>query len=294
MIVIFIHIALMSVSTVTGGVLVEEGQKRGDTGRLTSLRSLMESLASLCAGPIGGWLAGVIFIVPAVICGSLAAAMAYVFGIAAMEDKVSVEHRSSAAATIVRSFRELLANRDVWLAASLFSFYHIAPGFQTPLFFHQTNALHFSPVFIGYLTLLGALGAIVGSIAYGWICRRVSFCRLFPAAILLGAGITLSYVYYLSNKSAMLIECGNGVIGTFAFVALLDFVARSIPKTHEALGYSLVFSLGNLAASVSDIIGSRWFDHGVGFADLVCVKACSIAVIALAFPFFPRRIEIAP
>ena len=51
-IIVFVHAALMIVSTVTGGVLVEEGQLRRATGRLTSLRSVAEDAATLCASVV--------------------------------------------------------------------------------------------------------------------------------------------------------------------------------------------------------------------------------------------------
>ncbi|PYN05667.1 MAG: hypothetical protein DME06_19485 [Candidatus Rokuibacteriota bacterium] len=55
--VIALNAALVMGSTVTGGLLVEAGQRYGATGRLTSVRYVVQNLCTLLGGPLGGLLA---------------------------------------------------------------------------------------------------------------------------------------------------------------------------------------------------------------------------------------------
>lgn len=288
--VIAIHAALMLVSTVTGGLLVETGQRWSATGRLTSWRSFAESAAALCAGPVGGWLAGMHLGAPAGISMGLALSIFAVFAIHLRDEMSVAAAPRNASSVLVRPVAALLRTRGVWVAAALLCCYQVAPGFQTPLFFLQTDTLRFTPRFLGTLALVSAVGGLAGAAAYAWCCRRIAFRHLFRAAVLIGVVATLSFLAYRSTRAALIIEACNGIAATFAFIALLDLIARVMPKGQEALGYAFVFSVGNLASSASDVLGSRWFDAGVPFSKLVWLNAGTTALLLLATPLLSRRL----
>jgi len=280
----------MVVNTVTGGLVVEEGRRREATGRLTSWRSFAENAAALCAGPIGGWLVGMRFGAPAGISIALTVALFAIFAIVFREDSGHGANSLIGADTLLKPIKTLLKNRYVWISTALFCAYQIAPGFQTPLFFYQTDTLHFRPHFIGTLALVGAVGGMLGAAVYAWVCRRSPFRRLFSVAILGSVMVTLCYLAYGSATAAVVIETSNGFLETFAFVALLDLVARSLPEGQEALGYAFVFSIGNLASSASDILGSHLFDAGVTFNRLVWINASTTTLLLLAVPLLPVKL----
>src|SRR4029453_6284180 len=56
-----INIFLVVASTVMGGLMVEAGQRYGISGRITSVRQLLQSAVSLGNGLLGGYLAGMAF-----------------------------------------------------------------------------------------------------------------------------------------------------------------------------------------------------------------------------------------
>jgi hypothetical protein len=287
---ISLHVALMLVSTVTGGYLVEAGQRWIATGKLTSWRSFAESTAALCVGPLGGWLAGMHLGLPAGISAGLALSLLAVFAVhLGQEEPVAAAPRGIRSVLLV-PIAALLRSRGVWIATALLCCYQVAPGFQTPLFFLQTNTLHFTPHFIGTLGLLSAAGSLVGAVVYAWCCRRIRFRWLFPAAVIVGVAVTLSFLEYRSTAAALTIETLNGIGATFAFVALLDLIARAMPKGREALGYAFVFSVGNVASSVSDILGSRWFDGDMPFSRLVWLNASTTSIILAVMLLLPKRL----
>lgn len=280
--------ALMLMSTSTGGLLVEEGQRLGAVGRLTSFRSLAESMAGLVAGPLGGFLAGVAVLVASGICAALVGVLFVVFlclaqETAATSDPRTVSDRVKAVGMFVRS-------RDLWIAVGLVCCFQIAPGYWTSLFYHQTDNLHFTPQFIGNLGLCAAAGSVLGASAYSHCVRRIRYSHIFVFSIILAVLMTLAYVGYTSATAAVFISFGNGVSATFAFITLLHLVSKAIPKGHEALGYSVVFSIGNLTSSASNILGSHLFSGGMKFTSLILVNAGSTALILLAIPFLPKRL----
>ena len=284
--IFLIHTGLMFVSTTTGAVLVEAGDRLGASGRLSSWRSFAEGFAGMLAGPVGGFLAGKALGAPTFICAALAAFLAGVFVLSVKEPAMAVASRSMR--EHFRFITDLLKNRNLWITAGMLSCFNIAPGFQTPLYFYQTNTLHFDSSFLGGLSLLGALGSMLGSLVYAVTSKRVDFSKLFPWSMMVCALMTLCYIGYASVSSAVMIGFGSGFCSTFAFISLLQLIAQTIPKNHEALGYALVFSIGNFVAGFSDILGSYLFDVGMKFADLVWLNAGTTALIALAWPFLPK------
>ena len=56
-----LNFGLVVITTVLGGMLVEEGQRHGATGRLNALHSGLDGAMSLIAGPLGGFLAVIAF-----------------------------------------------------------------------------------------------------------------------------------------------------------------------------------------------------------------------------------------
>jgi hypothetical protein len=108
--------------------------------------------------------------------------------------------------------------------------------------------------------------------------------------VIVGVAVTLSFLEYRSTAAALTIETLNGIGATFAFVALLDLIARAMPKGREALGYAFVFSVGNVASSVSDILGSRWFDGDMPFSRLVWLNASTTSIILAVMLLLPKRL----
>ena len=69
--------------------------------------------------------------------------------------------------------RPVFQSRALWLAAAFIFLKDLSPGFGTPLFYYQTNLLHFSPKLIGWLGGLSNGAAIAGALSYAWLCTRL-------------------------------------------------------------------------------------------------------------------------
>src|SRR5881628_3270010 len=265
--VIAMNAMLVVGSTVVGGVMVEIGQRYRATGRLSSARSfgltaLVGAAVALSVVPVAWWL-----LREPPVAGTGAAAWT----------------RAKA------ELRTLMHSGTLWSAAGLLFLVYIAPGFQTPLYYYQTDTLGLSQEFIGTLSFFSGAFGLVGAFLYGVLCRRLPLRWLLALGIALSALGTLGYLFYRSGMAAALIEGENGLLVTLAELALMDLAARATPRGSEGLGFALMMSVRNAALAVSDIFGSWLIErHQVSFFSLVWLNAGTTALVLLAVPFLPR------
>ena len=260
-------------SSVSGGLLVEEGQRQRLTGRLGSLRETIIAGSSLLAQPVGGFLAGRAF---GWTCGVGAAL--FLGLIPAALFLLPDEHAAAAGMPFIETLRAqmgpVLRSRGLWLAAVFIFLKELSPGFGTPLFYVQTNTLHFSKLFLGGLGAVFNASAVAGTLGYALVCVRLPLGRLLPGAIILSAAGSLLFLGYHSHSSALLVQGASGFLGIFASVALMDLAARTTPIGGEALGYSLLMSAFNLGLTGSDILGAWLYSRcHVPFSALIWVSA---------------------
>lgn len=181
--------------------------------------------------------------------------------------------------------------RPLWLAAVFQLCFYIAPGFLTPLFFYQTSTLHFSSTFIGLLGIANGAGGVLGSLLYGFLCRRFSMRVLLIAAIWLYAAAALGYLHYRSHPDAWVVESCYGFALGMGSVVLFDMAARAAPRGSEALAYALLMSAANIGIQMSDVIGSYLNGHfHVPFLTLVPVNCLSTLATLLLVPLLPKAL----
>jgi MFS family permease len=284
-----VNLFMVMASTVVGAFLVEAGQRMGATGRLTALRLSVDYFCGLVVGPFGGLLATVGF---AWTTGANAAFAFSIFPIAYIflrEKPVARDHASDAfraghqLMTIVRS-------KNLWMALLFIALFYFSPGFSTPLFYRQTDELHFSKQAIGNLSIFSGFFGILATVAYSQLIKRVQIRTMLLIGVATAASGTLLYLFYSNWTRAMFIESQNGLFFSLAELALLDLAARATPKGCEGLGYSLMLSIRNLAASGADIIGSHLADHQWTFGNLVLLNAGTTTIVLLLLPFLPAAL----
>lgn len=285
-----LNVALMLVSTATGGVLVEAGKEYGATGRLTSIRFAVMNVATLIAGPLGGWLAARTIATTtttgALLCLALVPATLWL-----LREPPTARRNAGVWAAAGEQLKEILRSGTVWSAAGMLFLVQLAPGFATPLFYYQTDTLRFRPEFIGDLALASGCFGIVAAILYNHLCKRLTLRTSLVLAIAASVVSTLFYLGYHSWTTALIIESLAGFVGTLAQLPLFDLAIRATPQGSEAFGYSLMMSVWNIGMSLSDVLGSWLYAHyHLNFMNLVWLNAGATALALLAIPFLPGRI----
>jgi predicted MFS family arabinose efflux permease len=288
-----LNVFMVFSSTVMGGLMVEAGQRYDAAGRITSLRQIVQSGVSLLNGVAGGFLATKAF-------GWTAGAGAFLlFTLVPLTYLYLPEkHLAKSDSQVFRNawaqLKTLGRARTLWSAAVVVFLFYMAPGFQTPLYFMQTDKLQFSTPFIGLIeTVAGAFG-IASALLYGIYCKRFNLRVLLTFSIASSAAATLMYLFYGScvagstHVTALSIDTLATFIGVVAEVAMMDLAVRCTPRGCEALGFALMMSVRNLAISLNDILGSWLIDHHQWeFSRLVWVNAGTTALVLILIPFLP-------
>ena len=290
--VLAINFALMMVHTTLGGMLVEVGQALSATGRISAVRSGTESFGWLLAGLVGGWIAARLLHQGFLINAALMFVLAVLFAKQLRENPAGSAGPDKSRLTLAH-FQALFRHRTLWTAAGFWVLIKFSPGFGTPLFYFQTETLGFTPQSIGYLSFISAAAGLLGSVFYLQICRRVALSKLLWLGVSLHAASSLAYFAYRSMSSAIAIEATYGLCTALAFMPIFDLLARATPKKFAALGYALIFSLGSLSVSGSDLMGSWIYEKlGHSFAGMILLNSGSSAVVLLVIPFLPRMLVV--
>ena len=284
-----VNLFMVMVSTVTGAFLVEAGQRMGATGRLTALRMFVSNFCTLIQGPLSGLLAtaGFMWATGANALFALTIfPIAYIF----LKEQRVAQQGSSAVQNAGQQLKTIIRSKNLWMALLFIALYYFSPGFSTPLFYKQTDELHFSKQAIGNLAVFNGGFAILATILYGLLIKHVHIRILLLIAIATAAAGTLFYLFYSTWTRAFLIESQSGFFGGLAELAILDLAARATPKGCGVFGYSLMLSIRNVAASGADVVGSYLADHNWQFAHLVYLSAGATAIVLILLPLLPAAL----
>jgi MFS family permease len=285
-----VNLFMVMASTVVGAFLVEAGQRLGATGRLTALRLSVDYFCGLVVGPLGGLLATVGFMWTT---GANAAFVFSIFPIAYIflrERPVARDRASEAFHNAGQQLTTILRSRNLWMALLFIALFYFSPGFSTPLFYRQTDELHFSSQAIGNLGVFSGFFGILATAVYSQLIKRVQIRTMLLIGVATAASGTLLYLFYSNWTRAVFIESQNGLFSSLAELALLDLAARATPKGCEGLGYSLMLSIRNVAGSAADVIGSHLADNQWTFGNLVLLNAGTTAIVLLLLPFLPAAL----
>jgi hypothetical protein len=285
-----VNLFMVMASTVIGAFLVEAGQSLGATGRLTALRIFVSNFCALIQGPLGGLLATGGFMWAT---GANAAFAFSIFPIA----YIFLRERPAAKGWGNEVFQNagqqlitIVRSRNLWMVLLFIALFYFSPGFSTPLFYKQTDELHFSKQAIGNLGVFGGSFGILAAVVYSQLIKRVQIRTMLLIGVATAAAGTLLYLFYSTWTRAIFIESQNGFFFTLAELALLDLAARATPNGCEGLGYSLMLSIRNVALFGADIVGSHLADHKWPFASLVYLNAGTTAIVLLLLPFLPAAL----
>lgn len=290
--VVAINFALMITHTTLGGSLVETGQALHATGRMSAVRSGSESFGWLVTGLVAGWVAVQLREKGFLLNAALMLVLAMIFARTNPEPKAAPTVVAPSPWTATH-FRRLFQHRTLWVAAGFWMLIKFSPGFGTPLFFYQSETLRLPPQVIGYLGFAAAAAGLAGSVGYLRLCRRLPLGRLLAFGAALHAISALAYFGYGSIPAAFAIEATYGLCSALAFMPIFDLVARATPKDFAAFGYALIFSLGSISVSFSDLLGSWLYEQTArSFTAMILLNASSSTVVLLVIPFLPRELVV--
>jgi len=276
-------------STVCGAVLVENGQRLGESGRFVNQQWLWFNAAAMAAAVIGGQLAqrlsptsalhaaaGIVALAP------VAVLFAIVFLIPETKTRIDVPALRRTFGSLTAAFRK----RELWIVGIFLFLYYFSPGLSTPLYYTMTDSLKFSQIYIGFLGSIASAGWVLGALLYRRLFGEMSTKHLLNLSIALGTASTAAYLLLSNETSAAILSFCSGFSAMLATVATVTLAADYCPQRSEGFGFAVMMSLINLATASADIVGSFLFEHAFhrGLTPLVLVSA---AFTAFAFILVP-------
>jgi MFS family permease len=276
-------------STVCGAVLVENGQRLGESGRFVNQQWLWFSLAAMIASIVGGQLAqhlsptSALHTAAAIVAvAPLAALFGTMFLISERKTRVDVAALRDTFGSVAAAFKK----RELWIVGMFLFLYYFSPGLSTPLYYVMTDDLKFSQGYIGILGSIASAGWIVGALFYRRLFDAMSTKRFLQLSIALGTVTTAAYLLLFNETSAAIISFCSGFAAMLATVATVTLAADYCPQRSEGFSFAVMMSLINLATSSADIVGSFFFQHLFDhhLPPLVLVSA---AFTAFAFVLVP-------
>jgi MFS family permease len=276
-------------STVCGAVLVEQGQRLGQSGKFVNQQWLWFNFAAMLASILGGQLvqhfapgtalhaaAAIVAVAPvAVLVGGI-------FFVPERKARLDVAALRGTFGGLAAAFKK----RELWIIAIFLFFYYFSPGLSTPLYYVMTDDLKFSQGYIGALGSIGSAGWVVGALSYRRLFGGLSSKRILQLSIVLGTASTAAYLLLYNEASAAVLSFCSGFSAMLATVATVTLAADYCPPKSEGFSFAVMMSIINLATATADIVGSFLFQHLFGhtLAPLILVSA---AFTALAFVLLP-------
>lgn len=239
-------------------LMVEKGQPRGLTGVLQSVQWAATYAATLLIGPLGGLLSqrgeeATGFL----LCGGLAVATLFLsWKWVDEEPHTPSENLRSTLRALGAAFRS-----PALLGVAIFLFaWSFDPLSNTVIYLHVTEQMGLSETFFGTTLSMLALGCILGSVGYGFYCRKIPMLLLAHGSIFLGALSQAAYWPMTDGRSALVVHVVVGFAWMTASMIQLDLAARVCPPQVAATIFATLMALTNLASSLAEWLAGMWYD----------------------------------
>src|SRR5271167_2041726 len=218
----FTAYAMAISSTVCGAVLVENGQRLGESGRFVNQQWLWFNAAAMASAIVGGQL--VQHLSPASALHAAASTVA-IAPIAVLVGTLYLipEQRTHIDVPALRGtlagLGAALKKRELWIVGLFLFLYYFSPGLSTPLYYTMTDSLKFEQSYIGILGSIASAGWVVGALLYRRFFGAFSTKGLLNLSIALGTVTTAAYLLLFDEASAALLSFCSGFSAMLATVA---------------------------------------------------------------------------
>ncbi|HUG91177.1 MAG TPA: MFS transporter [Planctomycetaceae bacterium] len=309
---------------VVDALMVEKGQPRGLTGLFQSVQWAAIYGATILTGVVGGYLsehrmqttgfaiaAGftLVSLIVAVIYvtegrrarpGTVAREIEELVDAPASPNPGALRQRTGRGLALKRALAALwkTARSPAVLYTGGFLFlWNFNPFSSALLQFHMTERLGYSEQFYGNTASMLAVGALLGSVAYGFYCRAVQFPHLLHLSIV--AGVYATIAYWQLERDSPAVAYGISALAGFTWMTgslvQLDLAARTCPPETAGTTFALLMAVSNLAMSVSQWVGGLLYERWTAvwypefaFTLLVGTGALCTAGCWVLVPFLKR------
>jgi MFS family permease len=247
--------AMAFADAVCGGLLVEDGKERRQTGPYQALHIGGLYLSAVLVGSGGGWLTSHVHF-PWIF--ALAGVLPLMIGWVTLA--IHEPEQAPERPRLTGHFWAFLRTRTFWMLSLTIVLWNFYPFLGTVQFYYQSNVLKLNPQWIGSLMTCGSIAGLLGSAAFWKICRSYAVDSWIRSGPVIMALIGCSYLFYRGALSVIVVEVLFGFANVFFRLALFDRIARTCPSDAEATAYATFLTFFDVAMYSSNAIGGRLYD----------------------------------
>jgi predicted MFS family arabinose efflux permease len=291
---LLLAIGVAASTAVTVGLAVEAGRYDDRSGHYFAIQTFCYYCAMIAASVAGGLLchhfepqvslhtAAFIALVPILLASSVTALLL-------REERAKI--RLTDLKLIFIALKEAGKNPALYCAVGFIALWDFSPSFGVPLYFFETNTLHFAQNTIGQLTGWYYIGMALGAVGYRIGIKRMSLRQQLMIAVPLSTLSTLAYLLLSTPLSAVGLELLHGFSAALAILLIYSLAAEACPAGTEVTVMATLIAVRNLAAEGSTFIGGKLYDQTfhAHLAPLIVVAAATTACCALLIPLFPAK-----
>ena len=273
-------------------LMVETGKPHNLTGKFQSVQWSAVYTASILVGVSSGFVAEHLSYQTIFRVNALFPLIVLFFVLFYVKEARSAGPRREQARAGMVALKEALRDRRLLAIAFFLFFWTFSPSYGTPFFFFTVDTLHFGKVYLGVAGTVGAVGALLGALAFGRYETRFNAKNMLRLMIVAGVVMTLADFIYFSplagypilirgyNLTAVLI---GGALSGFVGIALLNLGAKICPKYGEGTTFAALASFWNIGLMASGALGGLMFDL-IGLKPLIVVSAAFTAAAWFLLP----------
>lgn len=265
---------------------VEAGRNDGKARTYFGIQEIGYYTASIAAAITGGaicqhfppgesfHLAAAIAVIPAVLCSCLA-----LFVLKEKKTRFNLEGAKLTSNALLQAVK----CKALWITGVFSFFWSFVPAFGVPLYFFESNTLHFTQQEIGQLAAVNALGMLAAAIFYKKLIKVMPVkSQLFLTCILVAAS-SCSYLLLNTYPGAIVLEFFRGIAGMLAILSVYGLASDACPARSEVSVMALLVAIRNLATNASTFVGGQLFTHVFhnDFAPLVLISVLTPALSLL-------------
>jgi MFS family permease len=275
------------------GLVVEQGVKDKNIGKYQSIQWASLSVATIITGILGGYISEhfdyhLAYLLIALFPLSIAAMSFW------MKEEKCEEYRKevlSATATIhpTKQFFIKLKNKHLILSALFLFLFWFSPSIGTPLMDKMRSELHFSKIWIGWLSTIGSTFEILGALLYFHYSKKINMRQWLYYGVALNALSAFAYLY-LTPHTILCYTILFGMSTQFVQLLMLNLMAYACPEGTEATTFALLTSIVNFGTFCSNFFGAKLFVL-FGYNGLVIISGVTTLLCLPFIPFLEIRHE---
>ena len=276
------------------GLLALIGQEQLMSGRLAVLWNVVSYVPYIAGSVAAGYVAE--HVTPAAFFLALAALALGLGAFAGWRPRAVFAHAYDAAlargADLRGDLKRLVRHRAIYPALAIMLLFQFSPGTGIALQYFLTDRLHATDVVYGYgyAIFLGSVVPVV--VAYGFLCSRVPFGRLFRIAAWIAVPQVLPIVFAHSAAAALWLAVPIGMMGGLVWAGIYDLAMRSCPPGLQGTLMMGVSGCNALGVRGGDLLGAYIYgrnpEHGIAIA--AALTAFFYAGIVPLIRWVPREI----